>query len=63
MSERLVLDRAGLRRCGIRLSNSTLLRLESKGQFPHRFRIGNSVYWDQKSIQDHVARLAEEAGR
>ncbi len=63
MSNPLVLDRSGLRRCGIRVANSTLLRWEAQGLFPRRFRLGQSVYWSQAAISDHLARLAAEAGR
>jgi predicted DNA-binding transcriptional regulator AlpA len=59
----IVLDRAGLRQCGIRQANSTLLEWEEKGLFPRRFRIGRSVFWDQQAVKAHLARLAEEAGR
>ncbi len=63
MSNPIVLDRVGLRRCGIRVDNSTLLKWEKKGLFPRRFRIGACVYWDQKSVEEHLARLAAEAGQ
>jgi predicted DNA-binding transcriptional regulator AlpA len=63
MSNPLVLDRSGLRRCGIRVANSTLLRWEEKGLFPRRFRLGATVYWTQKDVESFLARLAEEAGR
>lgn len=59
----LVLDRAGLRQCGIRAANSTLIRWEQERLFPRRFRIGRSVFWDQRAVEAHLARLAEEAGR
>lgn len=59
----LLLDRAGLRRCGIRLANSTLLRLEAKGAFVRRIRIGATVYWPQKDVESFLTRLAEEAGQ
>lgn len=63
MSNLLVLDRSGLRKCGIRVANSTLIRWENKGLFPRRFRLGQSVYWSQPAVQEHLARLAEEAGQ
>jgi predicted DNA-binding transcriptional regulator AlpA len=63
MPNPIVLDRAGLRRCGIRAANSTLLIWEKKGLFPRRFRIGACVYWDQKAVEEHLSRLAMEAGQ
>jgi prophage regulatory protein len=63
MSNQLVLDRAALRRCGIRSSNSTLLRWEKAGEFPRRIRIGGSVFWDLRAVQDHLERLVDEASR
>lgn len=59
----IALDRDGLRHLGIRKANSTLLRWEKAGIFPHRFRIGGCVFWDQESVREHLARLASEAGR
>jgi predicted DNA-binding transcriptional regulator AlpA len=62
-SNRLALDRAGLRAIGIRVANSSLIRWEKAGLFPRRYRIGGCVYWDEKSVREHLARLASEAGR
>jgi predicted DNA-binding transcriptional regulator AlpA len=59
----ILLDRSGLRKCGIRLANSTLLRLEAKGAFVRRIRIGATVYWPQKEVEAFLARLTEDAGR
>lgn len=59
----ILLDRTGLRAYGIRLANSTLLRLEAKGAFVRRIRIGATVYWPQKEVEAFLARLAEEGGR
>jgi predicted DNA-binding transcriptional regulator AlpA len=63
MPNPLVLDRAGLRRCGIRVANSTLLRWEAAGEFPRRFRLGQSVFWSLPAVEAHLARRSEEAGR
>lgn len=63
MQNPIVLDRAGLRRCGILVVNSTLLNWEKKGLFPRRLRIGGCVYWNQRSIEEHLARLAAEASQ
>lgn len=59
MQKPIVLNRGGLRRSGIRLANSTLLRLEHRGAFPARIRIGKSVFWRAAEIEDYVARLAD----
>lgn len=59
----LLYDRSDLRRCGIKISNSTLLRLEAAGRFPKRVRIGaHSVAWLAAEIDLHIANLAEERG-
>ncbi|MBX3564837.1 MAG: AlpA family phage regulatory protein [Sphingomonas sp.] len=53
-------DRADLRRRGIKISNSTLLRLEAAGSFPKRVRIGaHSIAWLASEIDAHIAALAE----
>lgn len=59
----IALDRDDLRQIGIRKANSTLLRWEKAGLFPRRYRIGGCVFWNQESVREHLARLAEEAGR
>ena len=63
MSNPIALDRVGLRQCGIRQANSTLLRWEKAGIFPRRFRIGGCVFWDQESVREHLARLASKASQ
>jgi predicted DNA-binding transcriptional regulator AlpA len=57
----IALDRAGLRKIGIRTANSTLLRWEKAGLFPRRYRIGGCVFWDLESVREHLACLAAEA--
>lgn len=59
----LALDRAGLRICGIRQANSTLIDWEKKGLFPKRFKIGRCVFWDARAVEEHLARLHNEAAR
>jgi predicted DNA-binding transcriptional regulator AlpA len=59
----LAFDRDGLRRCGIRQANSTLIRWEKDGLFPRRFKIGRCVFWHAHAVEEHLARLAEEAAR
>lgn len=57
----IVLDRAGLRQCGVRQVNSTLLNWEKAGLFPRRFRIGGCVFWDREAVRGYLVRLASEA--
>ncbi len=55
----LLLTRGDLPKLGIKLSNSTLLRLEAAGRFPKRIRLGgHSVAWVATEIHEHVQRLA-----
>lgn len=62
----IIYDRSDLRRRGIKLSNSTLLRLEAAGRFPRRVRVGaHSVAWIATEIDGHIDDLAQarEGGR
>lgn len=60
----LLYDRSDLRRRGIKLSNSTLLRLEAARRFPKRVRIGDhSVAWVAAEIDAHIAALAKARSR
>ncbi|MEP3632205.1 MAG: AlpA family phage regulatory protein [Shimia thalassica] len=44
--QKVLATRADLRRLGITVSNSTLLRWEARGRFPRRARLaGTSVTW------------------
>jgi prophage regulatory protein len=59
-----VYDRLDLRRRGIKISNSTQLRMEAEGRFPkRRYLSPHTVVWLAADIDDFLARLAEEAGR
>ncbi len=56
--------RVDLKRMGITLSNTTLLRLEARGRFPRRLRIGGTtVAWLMSEIDDWLAERAEERAR
>lgn len=59
MTPPTLIDRADLRRCGIKLHNSTLLRLEKRGQFPRRVKVGGSTYWISEEIEEWIASLKE----
>jgi len=63
MENTVLLDLAALRRRGIRVSKSTLLRLEAKGRFPKRVRIGDhSIAWLQTEIDAHIEALSLARG-
>lgn len=56
--------RADLKRLGITVSNSTLLRWEQRGRFPRRIRMaGTSVAWLLSEIEDWLAERADERAR
>lgn len=58
---KIVLVRNDLRRLGINISNSTMLRLEESGRFPKRIRIGaQSVAWLASEVFAHLEALANE---
>jgi len=64
IQDRLLLTRGDLPKLGIRVSNSTLLRLEAAGKFPKRVRIGDhSVAWLASEIHAHIEALASERER
>jgi prophage regulatory protein len=60
----LLVTRDDLKRMGITLSNTTLLRLEARGRFPRRVRIGGTtVAWLMSQLSDWLAERAEERAR
>ena len=61
---RVLYTRVDLRRLGIRVSNSTLLRLEAAGKWPKRVRIGeHSIAWLRDEVDAHIEALAVARGR
>lgn len=53
--------RSDLKRFGITVSNSTLLRWEALGRFPRRIRMaGTSVAWLMSEVEQWLADRAEE---
>lgn len=63
MITKILLTRDDLPRLGIRISNSTMLRLEAAGKFPKRLRIGDhSVAWLASEIHAHIEALALARG-
>jgi predicted DNA-binding transcriptional regulator AlpA len=66
MKNPFLYGRRDLRMCGIKISDSTIARLEAAGKFPKRVRLStNSVAWIASEIEDHIAALAasREGGR
>lgn len=56
--------REDLKRMGINVSRTTLLRWELNGRFPRRIRMGGtSVAWFMSEIQDWLADRAAERTR
>jgi prophage regulatory protein len=56
--------RDDLKRLGINVSNTTLLRWEARGRFPRRIRMaGTSVAWFQREIEDWLVERADERAR
>jgi predicted DNA-binding transcriptional regulator AlpA len=56
--------RADLKRLGITVSNTTLLRWEARGRFPRRIRMaGTTVAWFLSEIEDWLADRAAERAR
>ncbi len=61
---RTLASRADLKRLGINVSNTTLLRWEARGRFPRRARPGGTtVAWFMSEIEDWLADRADERAR
>lgn len=60
---KVLLTRSDLHNMGIKLSNSSLLRAESRGAFPRRMRISPAtVCWDRAEVSAWLeARKSERA--
>jgi predicted DNA-binding transcriptional regulator AlpA len=60
----LLYTRADLRRLGIQVSNSSLLRWEASGRFPRRIRMaGTSVAWIAAEVTSWLGDCAEKRAR
>lgn len=58
---KVLLTRADLQCMGIKLSNSSLLRAESRGAFPRRLRISPAtVCWDRAEIESWLETKKSE---
>lgn len=60
---KVLLTRTDLQNMGIKLSNSSLLRAESRGAFPRRLRLSPAtVCWDRAEVSAWLeARKSERA--
>jgi predicted DNA-binding transcriptional regulator AlpA len=62
--QKTLATRADLKRVGINVSNTTLLRWEARGRFPRRIRMaGTSVAWFMCELDDWLAERAAERAR
>ena len=60
-TERILLNRADLKRLGISVSNSSLLRWEHADRFPRRIRMaGTSVAWLKAEVEAWLSARANE---
>ena len=63
MQNPILYDRLDLRKRGVKLSNSSLLRLEAQGAFPPRIYLSSrTVVWSADAIEAHIAALKAERG-
>lgn len=63
-NQQLVLGRKDLKKIGITVSNSSLLRWEQHGRFPRRIRMaGTTVGWLKSEIDAWLDARAEERSR
>lgn len=54
----VLLMRADLKEYGIKISNSTMLRMEAKGKFPkRRYLTPSTVVWHRDEIEKFLACL------
>ena len=57
--DRLLLTRGDLPHLGIKVANTTLLRMEAAGSFPKRIRLApHSVAWLAAEVHSHIEALA-----
>lgn len=60
----ILLSRSDLKRHGILVSNTTLLRWEAHGRFPRRVRLGGTtVAWFLSEIEKWLEERSEERSR
>lgn len=57
MTNPILIDHGDLRQRGVKLHNSTLLRLEAKGQWPKRVKVGAKTHWLADEVDDFIKGL------
>lgn len=63
-THKILISREDLKRAGVAVSNTTLLRWEARGHFPRRIRIaGTCVAWLKPEIDQWLEDRAEERTR
>lgn len=60
MKNPILIDHVELRKRGVKLHNSTLLRLEAKGLWPKRVKIGAKTHWLAEEVDEFIKRLKVE---
>lgn len=62
--QKALATRVDLKRVGIHVSNTTLLRWEARGRFPRRIRMaGTTVAWFVSDIENWLGERAAERAR
>ncbi|MFB2554013.1 AlpA family phage regulatory protein [Ciceribacter sp. sgz301302] len=62
--QQIFIGREDLRKMGIRVSNSSLLRWEQRRRFPRRIRMaGTTVAWIKAEVDEWIVARAEERKR
>lgn len=57
----VLLTRADLQERGIKISKSTMLRMETQGKFPkRRYLTPRTVVWNRDEIDEFLAALCEK---
>jgi prophage regulatory protein len=57
MKNPLLIDHGDLCQRGVKLHNSTLLRLEAKGQWPKRVKVGAKTHWLAEEVDEFIKGL------
>lgn len=60
----VLLTRADLKQLGIKISNSTMLRMEAQGKMPkRRYLTPRTVAWSRNEMEEFLARLLQTEER
>lgn len=60
MTNPILIDHADLRRLGVKLHNSSLLRLEAQGRWPKRVKVGAKTHWLAEEVDEFIKGLKAE---